>query len=47
MGILVYVLPHELVLTFVAGVMVGVLVSEGIVNPRRQRRAMIWRRLLG
>jgi hypothetical protein len=39
------VLPHELVLTFLAGLLTGVLFAEGIVGPRRTKRALIWRRL--
>ena len=40
-------LPHELVLTFLAGLLTGVLFAEGIVRPRRAKRALIWRRLVG
>jgi hypothetical protein len=41
------VLPYDLVLGFLAGLCAGVLFSEGIVRPRRQKKALIWRRLLG
>jgi hypothetical protein len=42
---LLFVLPVELVLTFLAGVLTGVVFLEGIVQPRRRRRDVIWRRL--
>ena len=44
---IVRVLPHELLLTFVAGVLTGVLLFEGIVAPRKERRQIINRRLRG
>jgi hypothetical protein len=44
-AIVLDVLPHELVLTFLAGLLTGVLFAEGIVRPRRTKRALIWRRL--
>ena len=40
-------LPHELMLTFLAGLLTGILIAEGIVRPRRAKRALIWRRLVG
>jgi hypothetical protein len=45
-GIL-HVLPHELMLMFLAGLVTGVLLVEGIIEPRRERRALISRRLRG
>jgi hypothetical protein len=44
-AIVLDVLPQELVLTFLAGLLTGVLFAEGIVRPRRTKRALIWRRL--
>jgi hypothetical protein len=40
------VAAYHLVLGFVAGLLAAVLFTEGIVRPRRQRKALIWRRLL-
>jgi hypothetical protein len=40
------ILPHDLVLTFLAGLLTGVLVAERVVRWR-DRRALIWRRLAG
>jgi hypothetical protein len=34
-------------LAFLAGLVTAVLFTEGIVRPRRERRARIWRRLVG
>jgi hypothetical protein len=36
---------HELALTFLAGVAVGLLSYEVVVHPWLARRARIWRRL--
>jgi hypothetical protein len=41
------VLAYELVLTFLAGLSSGLLFVEGILRPRRRRRALISRRLVG
>jgi hypothetical protein len=45
MAIVLNVLAHELMLTFLAGLLTGLLFAEGLVRPRRERRALIWRRL--
>ena len=36
-----------LLLTFVAGVLIGVVSHERLIHPRLARRARIWKRLLG
>jgi hypothetical protein len=38
---------YHLVLGFVAGLLAALLVTEGILRPRRKRKALIWRRLHG
>jgi len=38
------ILPQDLVLTFLAGLLTGVLFAERIIRWR-DRRALIWRRL--
>ncbi len=45
MAIVLNVPGHELMLTFLAGLLAGLLFAEGLVRPRRERRVSIWRRL--
>ena len=44
---MIYVWPLDIVLTFFCGVAAGVLLTEGIFKPRREKRALIRRRLMG